>query len=103
MTGSHDLVSAIILIDAAEDGVIESTAWVQKGELADTAAKAVEVLEAQYPLEDREEEERYSATGATQWLMPVELEGCDYTPWSICDPNEHLCYEFWIVNVVCAV
>lgn len=120
-----------VLIDAPEDGCIEDTAWVEVTSAVMDAAAAVKVIETEWPLEDREEEEHYVCEGQQEWLAPGYHDPCDecdgrgdsdcpgcegsgtvpyeYLTWSKVDPQtldpdrRATAKCFWVVKVVCKV
>lgn len=106
MIGPSDVPTAspLLLIDEWEEECVENTAWVEKTEKCDEPEKAVAVIESEYPVEDRTEEEVYRATGGTVWLKPEDgshwaahHEGA----WTDAEPGEPGALEFWVVVVVC--
>jgi hypothetical protein len=108
MTGESDVPevrSPIILIDAWQDGAIEERAWVEVTKDVQTAEGARKMIEDLYPVEDREEEEIYAASGATEHLKPVgdfSSSALDEVQWEVCEPGPGA-VKFWVVNVVCMV
>lgn len=104
MTGTSDMTNTpTVLIDEWMDGWVESTAWVEATVGIDAEA-AVKLLEEHYPIEDREEEERYACDGETTWQCPDVENGWDGTegPWKDCGPDDEGARRFFVVKVVCA-
>lgn len=111
-----------ILIDEPEDGYIESSAWVEVTTEV-TPEKAIELIERDWPTEDREEEERYIAEG-TEWHKPDPNTGIavcavrggvcdcgdrpcayipdDWDPWVPAEEGEPGALLFHVIKVVCA-
>lgn len=104
----HIVDGPIVLLDEWTDGYIESQGWVEvMGD--DGPGDAVAACEAIYPLEDRDDSERYEANPADKswqrpsvdkdaWQMHLGGEG---SPWEDCKPEDDGAVEFWNVHVVC--
>lgn len=92
-----------ILIDEPEDGYIQHTAWVEVN-TETTPEKAIELIEKDWPTEDREEEERYVCDGQ-EWLKPDpndEWITGEFEPWVSAEEGEDHARLFYVIKVVCA-
>jgi hypothetical protein len=106
MPGASEVPGArpLLLVDEHEAGYVQSAAWVEVTSRTRTPQDAVEVVESEYPTEDRDEEEVYQATGAQVWLRPSDVErwATDHEgEWEHCEADAPGARCFWAVVVVC--
>lgn len=121
---------AVVLIDQYLDEIVESIAWVEVLDPAlrmcrfagvRTPGEAVELIERHFPLEDREDGERYECYGEQVWMLPdaeiqedgtflqrdgerVETYTWPEVPFTeALDPREPYALKFWVVRVVCPI
>lgn len=60
-----------ILVDGHPDDLIESMAWVEVTNDTPDEDAAVAFLESKFPLEDRDDSERYTCAGVKEWYEPM--------------------------------
>jgi hypothetical protein len=110
-----------VLVDGWPDDIIETCAWVEVTPSLDSPGKALDFIERQFPLEDREPHETYDCDGETEWMVPEgeRLPDGNYVqwpsgggqpwrydpaegPWVTADgPRQLDARKFWIVKVIC--
>lgn len=101
------LEKPILLIDDADEEVIDETAWVQVTPTTMSAEAAVAVVEDACPLEDRAEEEHYVCEGKQEWLAPGRDGLLDHwhevDPTRVGPPDATKAQLFWVVKVACKI